>query len=193
MRRIAQAGLLAAAAALAACGPRPVAPEACGGADWRAVGVADGVRGAGPERLNDHRSSCAAAGVAPDATAWEAGRERGLEAYCTPAAAHREGEQGRPLRPVCPAEAMAALSEANALGRERFAARVEIARIDSMLLAPPLSPWGRWGRYGYRYGYGYGGYYGRWGWPGAWNSASLWRRRAQAEARLAGLPPPPKE
>ncbi|MEM6441742.1 MAG: DUF2799 domain-containing protein [Pseudomonadota bacterium] len=185
---------MAVAALLAACGPRPVAPEACAGADWRAVGVADGVRGEGPARLDAHRASCAAAGAAPDVAAWEAGRERGLEGYCTPAGVHRAGAAGRPLAPVCPAEAATALAEAHALGRARFVARREIARIDALLLGPPLhGPWGhgRWrGRYGYRHAFG--GLYGPFGWPG-WNAAALWSRRAQVEAQLAALPPPPQE
>jgi len=186
---VATAGL--AAALLVACAQPapPVRADACATADWRAVGVADGARGAGPDRLAEHRASCAAAGLAPDAEAWALGREEGLLAYCTPANAHAVGAAGASLAPYCPNEGAEALRAANDLGLQRRRLEQRIAVIDARLLAPPPFFYGPYGGYG-RYGHGFGR-----PWLYAdpfFDDPWLWRSRAEAEAALAALPPPPE-
>ncbi len=57
--------------------------EECVVADWREVGHTDAARGFTPDRLQDHRSACAEAGVTPDLDAYLAGFEQGLPLYCT--------------------------------------------------------------------------------------------------------------
>lgn len=115
MRRmaVAAAGLL-----LAGCAPG-LAPESCAGADWRAVGVADGADGRGPGFVQEHVRSCAKVGVRPDAEAWEAGRREGLRSYCTPRNAWELGLAGRPLAEVCPEPMAAELARVHAAGWRR--------------------------------------------------------------------------
>lgn len=67
-------------ATLAACETIPV--EQCPYVDWQALGIEDGLRGHGPDRIAAHRSACVKVGVAPDMRAWEAGRQQGLMTYC---------------------------------------------------------------------------------------------------------------
>ncbi|MEO1687447.1 MAG: DUF2799 domain-containing protein [Pseudomonadota bacterium] len=174
-----------AAALVSACAqpPPPVRADACATADWRAVGVADGARGAGPERLAEHRASCAEAGRAPDARAWARGRQDGLRSYCTPANAHAVGASGQALAPYCPAARTKSLRRAHRLGLRRHRLEREIARIDSALLAPPPLLYGPYRRrYGRPFLFADPFYDDPW----------LWARRSEAEAALAALPPPPE-
>ncbi len=67
-------------ATLAACASIPA--EQCPYVDWHALGIEDGLRGHGPDRIAAHRSACAKVGIAPDTRAWEAGRQQGLMTYC---------------------------------------------------------------------------------------------------------------
>lgn len=70
--------------------------------DWTRVGYHDGAAGYPPSRLAEHRQACAAYGVFPDANAYMAGRERGLDVYCTPYRGFEAGRQDREYHGVCP-------------------------------------------------------------------------------------------
>ncbi len=151
----------------------------CVSGDWRAIGLADGAEGYGPERLDEHRAACAGYDVMPDAAEWEAGRQVGLASYCTPANVYRVGARGAALSDQCPAEDMPALQEAWNQGSLRFAIENEIAELRSQLVYPGwYGPW-------------YGGYWGPWGpWDGGWYVDRA--RIATLEAQLRTLPPPPQ-
>ena len=58
--------------------------DECRSADWNGIGFLDGSRGLPPERLAKHRGACARVGISPDVEAYTAGRDLGLELYCTP-------------------------------------------------------------------------------------------------------------
>ncbi|MEM1409986.1 MAG: DUF2799 domain-containing protein [Pseudomonadota bacterium] len=58
--------------------------EECRITNWNARGQADGQNGAAVGRFQDYTKACSRYSIAPDFTAWEAGRQRGLERYCTP-------------------------------------------------------------------------------------------------------------
>lgn len=154
----------------------------CLTADWRAIGLADGAEGYGPDRLDAHRADCARYGVTPDAAAWEAGRQAGLASYCTPENAYRVGAIGAELSDQCPAEDMPELQAAWNEGSLRYAIEREISALRSQLYYPSYyGPWrgGYWGPWG-PWGGGYGG-----GWY-----ADQARIRT-LEAQLRALPPPP--
>ncbi len=171
LRRAAVA--LVALAALAGCA-RSLDQAECAQGDWRAIGLADGARGLGPERLEEHRAACARHGVAPDAAAWEAGRRAGLARYCTPRNAYRVGMAGRALSRQCPAAMTEELDRAWRQGRERRWIEREIAEIRSRMWGP-----GRFGPYD-RHDY--------WGHDWIIDQSRL----AGLRARLAALPPPPE-
>lgn len=56
----------------------------CAAIDWRALGERDGAAGQAMTALNDEITQCKPFGIAPDMTAYEAGRAEGLKAYCRP-------------------------------------------------------------------------------------------------------------
>ena len=88
----------------------------CRTGDWRGVGYVDGTNGRTPSYLAKHAKACAEYGIAPDRSAWEAGRQAGLPLYCTPANAWEEGADGKRLSPVCPPELTDSLLGANKRG-----------------------------------------------------------------------------
>lgn len=63
----------------------------CQYADWGALGEADGLNGATVERFQTYSSACSRYGIRADFTAWDAGRERGLEQFCTPQGVYSAG------------------------------------------------------------------------------------------------------
>lgn len=95
-------GLLACHAA--ACST--LSPEqravACAQTDWQRYGENDGRLGlATSERSGDFRS-CADVGQPVDLTAYQTGRARGLESYCTAENGYRVAYEGRSYAQVCP-------------------------------------------------------------------------------------------
>jgi hypothetical protein len=120
-------------AALAACAA--MTEEQCRGADWRAVGVADGAEGRGPERLEAHRRACAPASVTPDARAWEAGRQEGLRLYCRPAKAYDVARRGGAIRAVCTSAELERMQAAYDWGREYWRLELEIEDLRSEIRA----------------------------------------------------------
>jgi hypothetical protein len=85
-------------AALAICaafsGCASLSKSECLNADWQDIGVRDGANGQPEEYLIQHSTACAKVGVAPDRERWLAGREQGLERFCTPQRAYQIGEYG---------------------------------------------------------------------------------------------------
>lgn len=73
----------------------------CRHADWLAKGQADGAKGALPDYIIRHNQACVRAGVTPDKTTWEKGRQEGLKNYCTATTAYIVGREGHYLSPVC--------------------------------------------------------------------------------------------
>jgi len=85
-------------AALAVCatfsGCASLTKSECLNANWQDIGVRDGANGQPEEYLIQHSTACAKVGVAPDRERWLAGREQGLERFCTPQRAYQIGEYG---------------------------------------------------------------------------------------------------
>lgn len=76
--------------------------DECVNADWYAIGLEDGARGRGLERLGDHRRACAKHNVAPNAERYLAGRNEGLKSFCTYERGFSEGRAGRAYAGACP-------------------------------------------------------------------------------------------
>jgi hypothetical protein len=96
--------LIASSLALLALAPgcASLDKDECRTADWRAIGLEDGVQGRALDRLGDHRKACAKHGVTPDTDRYIAGRTEGLATYCTPDNGYRVGRTGETYRGVCP-------------------------------------------------------------------------------------------
>ena len=76
----------------------------CKTADWHEIGRQDGANGFTRARLHKHSEACSKFNVQPQPDRYFAGREVGLERYCTPRKGFDEGREGNHYRDVCPAE-----------------------------------------------------------------------------------------
>lgn len=77
----------------------------CRSVDWREQGRADGAAGYESTRLGDHTEACGKYGIVPDADGYRAGRDEGLQQYCTPENALEQGLKGASYHQVCAGEA----------------------------------------------------------------------------------------
>jgi Protein of unknown function (DUF2799) len=77
--------------------------EECSVLDWRSVGYEDGVAGLPGNHISHYRQACAKHGIGTDLSAYQAGREMGLQEYCQPANGFRVGARGDIYQGVCPA------------------------------------------------------------------------------------------
>jgi Protein of unknown function (DUF2799) len=77
--------------------------EECSVLDWRSVGYEDGVAGLPGNHIGHYRQACAKHGIGTDLSAYQAGREMGLQEYCQPANGFRVGARGEFYQGVCPA------------------------------------------------------------------------------------------
>lgn len=75
--------------------------DECRTADWGRLGQQDGANGYAESRIASHAEACNKIGILPNATAWRAGWDQGLQTYCTPAVGWREGLAGRGYNGVC--------------------------------------------------------------------------------------------
>ncbi len=107
------------ALALAGCATK-MSEEDCAFADWAAIGDADGQAGAAREAFGRRAERCAAFGVTANYDAYFAGRERGLQAYCTPGSGYEAGRSGQEYRGVCPADIEAGFLEEYQIGRRLY-------------------------------------------------------------------------
>lgn len=92
---------MAAALLLGGCATG-MSEEQCAGANWYALGERDGLYGETLEKFDERAARCGSFGLPADLEAYRAGRERGLQRYCTPDAGFDAGLNGRPYRGVCP-------------------------------------------------------------------------------------------
>ncbi len=74
----------------------------CVAADWRMVGMEEGLKGKSALTIGGYRKACAEYGITPDLHAYQAGHLQGLKQYCSPQIAYQIGTQGQPLPSVCP-------------------------------------------------------------------------------------------
>ncbi len=113
------------AATLSGCAS--LSDSECLQADWRSVGMEDGVSGESLANLSTHRKACAAAGVEPDVESYKAGRQEGLEAFCTANNGLDAGKRGGSYRGVCPTEFEMEFLDAYRVGKLIHTVRTEMA------------------------------------------------------------------
>ena len=103
--------------ALLISGCASMGKDECLHADWQIIGYEDGARGYAGTRIGVHRKACAKHGVAPDMAAYEAGRLKGLQEWCTPRNGYRLGLKGNRYNGVCPQSLESPFIEAMGRGR----------------------------------------------------------------------------
>jgi hypothetical protein len=120
---------LIAAALLAGCGT--MSPKECQNADWRAIGLGDGLKGETLSILERRTASCADAGFKVPAPLYVEGRDEGLAQYCQLGNAARLGLSGSGYQGVCPAGIDGEFRRRHALGWELNQARSALRTADA--------------------------------------------------------------
>jgi hypothetical protein len=115
--RLPRAILFVSITALLISGCASMGKDECLQADWQIIGYEDGARGYPGTRIGVHRKACAQYGVTPDMAAYEAGRHKGLQTWCTPRNGYRLGLKGNRYNGVCPQSLEGPFTEAMGRGR----------------------------------------------------------------------------
>ena len=115
--------------ALALGGCASLSESECADADWEQIGYRDGAAGTSGQRIAAHARACAEYGFTVDEETWRAGYDRGIDSYCTPSNAVREGLSGAMYAGVCPGETGVMFERYYQAGRE---VQVQRQRIDSL-------------------------------------------------------------
>ena len=122
-------------AILALSGCASMSSEECAATDWSAVGYEDGARGYTSERFSGHRRTCAKHGVTADFSAYQAGREQGLEEYCQPGRGYDVGVSGGRYHGVCSADLEQDFLDAYNAGHYLYTLRSNVSRTSSQIAA----------------------------------------------------------
>lgn len=120
-------------ALLALNGCATLSQSECLQADWRDLGARDGQSGLPAARLEEHRQACVEHGIVPDDRSYHAGREQGLQYYCTPETGYREGRRGASYQRVCPLQLEREFLLAYDHGREIWQVEQEIAALEQRI------------------------------------------------------------
>lgn len=119
------------APALLIGGCATMSPQECKVADWRDLGLRDGLAGEPLSQLDERVKDCAEAGVTADAAAYRQGRQQGLQSYCQLDNAVRLGLDGKSYQGVCPAAVDAEFRRRRDRGYEVYSARKELGNLES--------------------------------------------------------------
>lgn len=105
----------------------------CKVADWRELGLTDGLAGKTLTFFNERRTACAEADVAADTTSYLAGREQGLKTYCQLPNAAQAGLRGEAYGGVCPPAIDREFRRRHQIGFDIFQFRAAIVRQENHL------------------------------------------------------------
>ena len=120
---------VAAGALLASCAT--LSEDQCQVGDWRAVGLADGIKGRPASALSRHVDACSQYGIGIDRAVYQAGRAEGLAAYCRPEIAAAEGLAGQAYFGVCEGDLGVAFARIHRAGEAVYDLEVERNSIES--------------------------------------------------------------
>lgn len=78
--------------------------EECLNADWKMVGLEDGMKGNPESTIGTYRKDCAKIRVVPNLELYQQGHREGARKYCTQAKGYEVGKSGGAYYHVCPAD-----------------------------------------------------------------------------------------
>lgn len=117
--------------ALALGGCASLSEKECRAGDWYAIGQRDGAAGRTEDYVGEHSAACQQFGVTPDHDRWLAGREKGLERFCTARNGYSVGSVGGRYDGVCFAGAEIEFRRGYDLGLRINQLRGQLDRIDN--------------------------------------------------------------
>ena len=114
---------------LASCAT--MSPRECQVADWREIGLMDGMAGKTLTFFNERRLDCEEAGIVADPTVYLAGREQGLKSYCELGNAAQVGLRGEAYEGVCPQAIDSEFRRRHRVGYDIYRFNAEIGRLQN--------------------------------------------------------------
>lgn len=106
-----------------------MSPQECKQANWRDVGLTDGLAGKPLGLFEERRGDCAEANVQADTQAYLKGREQGLKTYCRLDNALEMGLRGQPYEGVCPPAITPEFTRRHRIGWDIFQLNSEIDQL----------------------------------------------------------------
>lgn len=110
-----------------------MSPEECKVANWKDVGLRDGLAGSSLSLLDSRTKDCAEAKVALDAKSYLSGRDLGLKTFCRMENAVPLGLNGGSYEGVCPPWIDGEFRARFQLGRAVFDKRAEVGYLDDRI------------------------------------------------------------
>ncbi|MCF8167081.1 MAG: DUF2799 domain-containing protein [Rhodoferax sp.] len=110
-----------------------MSPEECKLANWRDVGLRDGVAGYPLSRVGDRAQDCEKVGVVIDTDAYARGRDAGLKSYCRIENAIPLGLNGGTYAGVCPPANGFEFEQRFQAGRAVYDLRSDLSGLDSRI------------------------------------------------------------
>lgn len=117
-----------AVAALALSGCATLGGDACGDADWYALGLEDGRTGQSLDAMYAHLDRCQAAADDAAQDRYMAGRTAGLSNFCTTGNGLERAKQGERYAGVCPVDVEGDFLTGYRLGKQIHRVQVEMAK-----------------------------------------------------------------
>ena len=105
----------------------------CRNADWRIIGLEDGVNGKLISYIGNHRTACAEHDIVPDLDAYQQGHGEGVRRYCTNAKGFEVGKKGGEYNGVCPPDLEDLFLDAYDYGFKIHSAQHKIKKISAMI------------------------------------------------------------
>lgn len=120
---------------LALVGCAALSEEECLYIDWHAKGLMDGSKGQPTAAVDEYQKTCDRYDVAVDRTAYEQGRLKGAESYCTKDNGYAEGRRGKQYQYACPQTHEQAFLLGYQPGRDLYVATFNVFQNEAKILS----------------------------------------------------------
>lgn len=107
--------------------------EECLNADWKTVGLEDGMKGNSESTIGTYRKDCAKVNVVPNLTQYQHGHREGARKYCTVAKGYEVGKSGSAYYHVCPADLEPRFLAAYKTGQELYDITRKIQQLETAI------------------------------------------------------------
>ena len=105
----------------------------CRNADWRMIGLEDGVNGKLTSYIGKHRTACAKHDIVPDIVTYQQGYSEGVKQYCTEVKGFEVGKKGTNYNGVCPPESEMFFLEGYHFGLKLHTVNKKIKKLSSAI------------------------------------------------------------
>jgi len=102
-------------------------------ADWKMVGLEDGMKGSPESTIGSYRKDCAKISVVPNLAQYQQGHREGARKYCTVTKGYEVGKSGGAYYHVCPADLEPRFLTAYKSGQELYGITRQIQQLETAI------------------------------------------------------------